>query len=85
MVTVDGARFALTPRRSRNRPATALPVLIATTNEVQGRRITQVHGDVFGLIVRARNAFSNMDAQLWWKLSDGPVSPRPRRRLHSRS
>jgi uncharacterized protein YbjQ (UPF0145 family) len=41
-----------------------LPVLIVTTNEVPGCRITQVHGDVFGLIVRARNAFSNMGAQL---------------------
>jgi hypothetical protein len=36
------------------------------------------------LIVRARHAFSNMGAQLWWKLSDGPVSSRRRRRLHSR-
>ena len=41
-----------------------LPVLIVTTNEVPGRRITQVHGDVFGLIVRARNYFSNVGAQL---------------------
>jgi uncharacterized protein YbjQ (UPF0145 family) len=40
------------------------PVLIVTTNEVPGHRITQVHGDVFGLIVRARNYFSNMGAQL---------------------
>jgi uncharacterized protein YbjQ (UPF0145 family) len=40
------------------------PVLIVTTNEVPGYRITQVHGDVFGLIVRARNYFSNMGAQL---------------------
>jgi uncharacterized protein YbjQ (UPF0145 family) len=39
-------------------------VLIVTTNEVPGCRITQVHGDVFGLIVRARNAFSNMGTQL---------------------
>ena len=61
------------------------PVLIATTNEVPGCRITEVHGDVFGLIVRARNAFSNTGAQLWWKLPDGPVSPWRRRRLHSRS
>src|SRR6266566_6499798 len=39
------------------------PVLIVTTNEVPGYRITQVHGDVFGLIVRARNYFSNLGAQ----------------------
>jgi uncharacterized protein YbjQ (UPF0145 family) len=38
------------------------PVLIVTTNEVPGYRITQVHGDVFGLIVRARNYFSNLGA-----------------------
>jgi uncharacterized protein YbjQ (UPF0145 family) len=30
-------------------------VLIVTTNEIPGYRITQVHGDVFGLTVRARN------------------------------
>lgn len=40
------------------------PVLIVTTNEVPGHQIIQVHGDVFGLIVRARNYFSNMGAQL---------------------
>lgn len=31
------------------------PALIVTTNEIPGYRIVQVHGDVFGLIVRARN------------------------------
>jgi uncharacterized protein YbjQ (UPF0145 family) len=40
------------------------PVLIVTTNEIPGYRIIQVHGDVFGLIVRARNYFSNLGAQL---------------------
>jgi uncharacterized protein YbjQ (UPF0145 family) len=39
------------------------PVLIVTANEVPGYRITQVHGDVFGLIVRARNYFTNLGAQ----------------------
>jgi uncharacterized protein YbjQ (UPF0145 family) len=38
------------------------PVLIVTTNEIPGYRITQVHGDVFGLTVRARNYFSNLGA-----------------------
>jgi uncharacterized protein YbjQ (UPF0145 family) len=38
------------------------PVLIVTTNEVPGYRITAAHGDVFGLIVRARNYFSNLGA-----------------------
>jgi uncharacterized protein YbjQ (UPF0145 family) len=39
-------------------------MLIVTMNEIPGYRITKVHGDVFGLIVRARNVFSNMGAQL---------------------
>jgi len=38
-------------------------MLIVTTNEISGYRITKVHGDVFGLTVRARNVFSNMGAQ----------------------
>jgi uncharacterized protein YbjQ (UPF0145 family) len=41
-----------------------VPMLIVTTNEIPGYRITKVHGDVFGLIVRARNVFSNLGAQL---------------------
>jgi uncharacterized protein YbjQ (UPF0145 family) len=41
-----------------------LPVLIVTTNEVPGHQIVQVHGDVFGLVVRARAYFSNLGAQL---------------------
>jgi uncharacterized protein YbjQ (UPF0145 family) len=40
------------------------PVLIVTMNEIPGYRIARVHGDVFGLVVRARNIFSNMGAQL---------------------
>jgi predicted RNA-binding Zn-ribbon protein involved in translation (DUF1610 family) len=39
------------------------PVLIVTMNEIPGYRITQVHGDVFGLIVRARNYISNLGTQ----------------------
>jgi uncharacterized protein YbjQ (UPF0145 family) len=39
------------------------PVLIVTTNEIPGYRVTEVHGDVFGLVVRARNMFSNIGAQ----------------------
>ena len=40
------------------------PILIVTMNEVPGHRITQVHGDVFGLVVRARSYFSNLGASL---------------------
>jgi uncharacterized protein YbjQ (UPF0145 family) len=43
-------------------PRDTTPVLIVTTNEVPGYRIVQVHGDVFGLVVRARNYFSNLGA-----------------------
>jgi uncharacterized protein YbjQ (UPF0145 family) len=39
-------------------------LLIVTTNDVPGHRITQVHGDVFGLTVRARNYFANLGAKL---------------------
>jgi uncharacterized protein YbjQ (UPF0145 family) len=45
-------------------PPDTTPVLIVTMNEIPGYRITAVHGDVFGLVVRARNVFSNLGAQL---------------------
>jgi uncharacterized protein YbjQ (UPF0145 family) len=41
-----------------------VPVFIVTMNEVPGHRIIEVHGDVFGLVVRARNYFGNLGAQL---------------------
>jgi uncharacterized protein YbjQ (UPF0145 family) len=37
-------------------------ILISTMNDVPGYEITEVHGEVFGVIVRARNAFSNIGA-----------------------
>jgi uncharacterized protein YbjQ (UPF0145 family) len=37
-------------------------ILVVTTNDLPGYRITAVHGEVFGITVRARNAFSNMGA-----------------------
>jgi uncharacterized protein YbjQ (UPF0145 family) len=37
-------------------------VIVVTTNEVPGYEIVDVHGEVFGLVVRARNAFSNIGA-----------------------
>ena len=37
-------------------------ILISTMNDVPGYEITAVHGEVFGVIVRARNAFSNIGA-----------------------
>lgn len=44
--------------------ADAVPVLIVTTYEVPCHRIIQVHGDVFGLAVRARNFASDLGASL---------------------
>lgn len=37
-------------------------MIIATTNELPGYEVTEVLGEVFGLTVRSRNAFSNMGA-----------------------
>jgi uncharacterized protein YbjQ (UPF0145 family) len=48
-------------------------VPIVTTNEIPGYRITAVHGDVFGLVVRARNYFSNLGAQ-FMTIAGGEVS-----------
>ena len=70
-LSADMARhgLAFVPRTARQPEARqpeardTQPVLIVTTNEIPGYRITQVHGDVFGLIVRARNYFSNLGAQ----------------------
>lgn len=64
-LAADMARHGLTSSDAAGlEPADRTPVLIVTTNEVPGYRITAVHGDVFGLVVRARNAFSNIGAQL---------------------
>ena len=59
--------LAFTPKASAE-PADAAPadqpVLIVTMNEVPGHRITQVHGDVFGMVVRVRSYFGNLGASL---------------------
>jgi uncharacterized protein YbjQ (UPF0145 family) len=39
-------------------------MLITTMNDVPGHEITDVYGEVFGLTVRSRNAFSQMGAGL---------------------
>jgi uncharacterized protein YbjQ (UPF0145 family) len=39
-------------------------VLIVTTNEIPGYEIEEVFGEVFGLTVRSRNAFSQLGAGL---------------------
>jgi uncharacterized protein YbjQ (UPF0145 family) len=38
------------------------PILLSTMNDVPGFRVGRVMGEVFGLTVRSRNAFSNMGA-----------------------
>lgn len=38
------------------------PILVSTMNDLPGYRVTGVMGEVFGLTVRSRNAFSNMGA-----------------------
>ncbi len=37
-------------------------VIIVTTNDIPGQRITAVHGEVFGLTVRSRHIGSNIGA-----------------------
>src|SRR5947207_9933974 len=39
-------------------------MLIATTNEIAGHEVEEVFGEVFGLTVRSRNAFSQFRAGL---------------------
>jgi uncharacterized protein YbjQ (UPF0145 family) len=39
-------------------------ILVVTTNDVPGYEVTHVYGEVFGLIVRSRNLFSNFGASL---------------------
>jgi uncharacterized protein YbjQ (UPF0145 family) len=39
-------------------------MLITTANEIPGHEIVEVYGEVFGLTVRSRNAFSQLGAGL---------------------
>jgi uncharacterized protein YbjQ (UPF0145 family) len=39
-------------------------IIITTMNDIPGHRVTDVHGEVFGLITRSRNVFSNIGAGL---------------------
>jgi uncharacterized protein YbjQ (UPF0145 family) len=45
-------------------PSQHQSILVSTMNDVPGYEIVAVHGEVYGLIVRARNAFSNIGAGL---------------------
>jgi uncharacterized protein YbjQ (UPF0145 family) len=37
-------------------------IMVVTTNDMPGYEVTEVYGEVFGLIVRSRNMFSNIGA-----------------------
>jgi uncharacterized protein YbjQ (UPF0145 family) len=37
-------------------------VMVVTTNDIPGYEVIEVYGEVFGLIVRSRNMFSNIGA-----------------------
>jgi uncharacterized protein YbjQ (UPF0145 family) len=39
-------------------------IIVTTMNDLPGYEIVAVHGEVFGLVVRARNVFSNLGAGL---------------------
>ena len=39
-------------------------ILLSTMNDVPGYEVVEVYGEVFGLIVRSRNLFSNFGASL---------------------
>jgi uncharacterized protein YbjQ (UPF0145 family) len=39
-------------------------MIVSTMNDLPGYRVTAVHGEVFGLVVRSRNVFSNIGASL---------------------
>jgi uncharacterized protein YbjQ (UPF0145 family) len=43
-------------------PPDTAPVLMVTTNQVPGYRIIMLHGDVFGVTVRARSVFGDFPA-----------------------
>ena len=40
----------------------AAQILVSTMNDLPGYEVVAVYGEVFGLVARARNAFSNMGA-----------------------
>ena len=39
-------------------------VLVVTTNDIPGFEVVETYGEVFGLIVRSRNLFSNIGASI---------------------
>ena len=37
-------------------------IIVVTTNDISGYEVTEVFGEIFGLIVRSRNIFGNIGA-----------------------
>jgi uncharacterized protein YbjQ (UPF0145 family) len=37
-------------------------IMVVTTNDLPGYKVVEVYGEIFGLIVRSRNLFSNVGA-----------------------
>jgi uncharacterized protein YbjQ (UPF0145 family) len=61
----DECRGAWTDRQRRERMiAMDDEIIITTMNDIPGYRVTAVYGEVFGLITRSRNVFSNIGAGL---------------------
>jgi len=56
--------FASTLRIERGEIDKDFLVVTTTTNDIPGYKIIKVYGEVFGLIVRSRNIFSNVGAGL---------------------
>jgi uncharacterized protein YbjQ (UPF0145 family) len=56
--------FVTTAGRQLIASATMDEILVSTMNDLPGYEVVEVYGEVFGLIVRARNVFSNLGAGL---------------------
>jgi hypothetical protein len=61
---IRGGGVRILRRQQRQRQRRTSTMLIATTNDLPGYEITEVLGEVFGLTVRSRNAFSQMGSGL---------------------
>jgi uncharacterized protein YbjQ (UPF0145 family) len=50
------------PATVRRMTVAAPPILVSTMNDLPGYEVVGVYGEVFGLVVRSRNMFSNIGA-----------------------
>jgi uncharacterized protein YbjQ (UPF0145 family) len=56
--------FVTTAGRQLIASAAMDEIMVSTMNDLPGYEVVEVYGEVFGLIVRARNVFSNLGAGL---------------------